>query len=64
MVNEDADSSDAPQDGGVRRGKRNMTPREIYVPALHAKTYARGKYKEVGFPTVRKKLTEGEELRN
>ena len=64
MVNQDADSSDTSQDGGVCRGKRNRIPHEMYVTVLHSKTYAKGKYKGVGFPTVRKKSTEGEELRN
>ena len=40
MVNGDTESNDAPQDGGVRRGKRNRTPREMYVPAMQGKTYA------------------------
>ena len=57
MLNQDADSKDAPQNRGVCRGKRNRTPREMFVPALHGKTYTKGQYKGVGFPMARKKLT-------
>ena len=63
-VSEDVESSDVPQDGGVRRSKRNMTPREMYVPAMQGKMYAKGKYEGVGFPMVRKRSTKGGELRN
>ena len=48
----------------MRRGKRNRTPREMYVPSVQDKTYAKGKYEGVGFPTVRKRSTNGEEVRN
>jgi hypothetical protein len=57
IVNEDAEPNDAPQDGGVRRGRRNRTPREMYEPSMQGKSYARGKYEGVGFPTVKKQST-------
>ena len=36
----------------------------MYVPSMQGKSYANGKYKGVGFPTVKNISTEGEELRN
>ena len=64
-VNPVAESNDpSPQDGGVRRSRRNKTPREMYVPSMQGKSYANNKYDGVGFPTVKKRLTEVEELRN
>ena len=39
-VNGDAESNDTPQDGGVRQGKRNRTPREMYMPLIQGKLYA------------------------
>ena len=43
MINQDADSSDALQDEGVRRGERIRTPQEMYVTVLYGKTYVKGK---------------------
>ena len=64
-VNPVAESNDpSPQDGGVRRSRRNKTPREMYVPSMQGKSYANKKYDGVGFPTVKKRLTEVEELWN
>jgi len=64
-VNPVAESNDpSPQDGGVRRSRRNKTPREMYVPSMQGKSYANNKYDGVGFPTVKKRLIEVEELRN
>ena len=62
-VNADAESNDPPQDGGVRRSRRNDTPREMYVLSMQGKSYANEKYDGVGFPTVKKTLTEGGNLR-
>ena len=36
----------------------------MYVPLMQDKSYANGKYKGGGFPTVKNRSTEGEELRN
>ena len=64
MVNGDTGSNDAPQDRGARRGGRNRTPMEMYVLSMQGKSYAKGKYEGVGLLTVKKRSTEGEELRN
>ena len=34
IVNGDAESNDTPQDGGLRRGRRDRTPRDLYVPSM------------------------------
>ena len=36
----------------------------MYAQSMRSKTYGKGKYEGVGFPTVKKKSTEAEELRN
>ena len=59
MVNAVAESNDTPQDEGVCLGGRNRTPRKRYVPSMQGKSYANGKYEGVGFPTVKKRSTEG-----
>ena len=64
MANGDTESNDTPQDGGVCRGRRNRTPREMYEPSMQGKSYAKGKYEGVGFPRVKKRSTEGEEIKN
>ena len=58
-VNEDEDSSDVPQDGGVRRGKRNRTPREMYVSSMQGKMYVKGKYKWGWLPHDEEKINQG-----
>ena len=63
-VNEDVETSENPRDGGVCQGKRNRTPREMYVLVMQGKTYTKGKYKGIGFPTERKRSAKGEEHRN
>ena len=37
MVNGDTESSDASQLGGVRRGRRNRTSREMHVPLMQVR---------------------------
>ena len=61
-VNAVVNCNDYPQDGEVRRSGRNKTPRKKYVPSMQGKSYANEKYDGVGFPSVKKKLSKGEEL--
>ena len=64
MVNAVTESNDTPQDKGVRRSRRNKTPGKMHVPSMQGKSYASGKYKGGGFPTVNNISTNWEELRN
>ena len=64
IVNGDTESNDAPQEEGVCRGGRNRTPREMYVPSMRDNSYAKEKYKGVGFHMAKKISTEEEEIRD
>ena len=58
MANEDSESSDTPQDGEVCRGKINRIPREMYVPLMQGKIYAKGKYERGWFPHGKEKINQ------
>ena len=63
MVNENEEPSFDLRDQGGIRGERNRTPREMYVAALCGKTYAKEKYKGVGFPVVQNRTSKEEKTR-
>ena len=59
MGNQNEEPSDIPQDGGVRRGKKNRIPQEIYVLEMCDRTYEKGKYEGVGLPAVKESQLRG-----
>jgi hypothetical protein len=52
IVNDNEAPTVDPQDQGVPKEKRNMTPMVIYVPSHYVKVYAKERYRGVGSPLV------------